>query len=124
MTSPLTRALTALIAALCTASAVTLAQAPGPGRGAAPAPEPPKNLQVLPKDMPRPQVIAVMQAFTAGLGVGCVHCHVEVPGALPDFASDDKPEKKTARTMMRMTTDVNAKLVAELGKPAAELTRV
>jgi hypothetical protein len=113
-----------VILALATASVVATGQTPGAGRGAAPAQEPPKNLQVLPKDMPRPQVIAVMQAFTAGLGVGCTHCHVEVPGAQPDFASDDKPEKKTGRVMMRMTTELNAKLVAELGKPAAELTRV
>ena len=86
--------------------------------------EPPKNLQVLPKETPRPQVIAIMQAFSAGLGVGCEHCHVANPGAQPDFATDDKAEKKTARAMMRITTDLNAKLVAELGKPAAELTRV
>jgi hypothetical protein len=110
--------------ALAAGSTPVKGQTPGAGRGAAPAQEPPKNLQVLPKDMPRPQVIGVMQAFTAGLGVGCTHCHVEVPGAQPDFASDDKPEKKTARVMMRMTTDLNAKLASDLGKAPAELTRV
>lgn len=111
------------MAIVLAAGAPLLAQAPA-GRGAAPAQEPPKNLQVLPKDMTRAQVGAVMQAFTAGLGVGCDHCHVENPGAQPDFAADDKPQKKTARAMMTITTELNAKLVAALGKPAAELTRV
>src|SRR5262245_37069093 len=95
------------------------------GRTGGPAEQaPPKNLQVLQKDTPRTQVIAVMQAFTAGLGVGCDHCHVVPAGAQPDFATDDKPEKKTARAMMRITQDLNAKMVAELGKPAADLTRI
>ena len=40
-----------------------------------------------------------------------------------DFASDDKPPKKTARTMMLMVRDLNAKLGAELGKPAARSPR-
>ena len=48
------------------------------GRGPA---EPPKNLQVLPKDMPRQQVVAMMNTFTASLGVRCEHCHAEAPAA-------------------------------------------
>src|SRR5262245_43797428 len=58
----------------------------------APAQEAPKNLKVLPKDWSRPQVIAVMQNFTAALGVGCDYCHVQQQGTPPDFASDDKKE--------------------------------
>src|SRR5438552_13588059 len=95
----------------------------GGGRGAAPAPV---NLQVFPKDTPRAQVIPVMQQFTMGLGVMCDHCHVPQAGAQPgangqipmDFASDDKQTKKTARVMMKMVADINARLGSELGKPA------
>ena len=61
--------LTALFAVA--APAILVAQ--GGGRGG----EPPKNLQVLPKDMPRQQVVAIMGSFTAALGVNCAHCHTE-----------------------------------------------
>ena len=93
----------------------------GGGRGNA---APPTNLQVLPKDWTRQQVVQVMQGFTMGLGVMCNYCHAEMAGAQPgangqvplDAASDDKQAKKTARVMMRMMNDVNSKLDAELGK--------
>src|SRR5215510_8381796 len=94
----------------------------GGGRGA-----PPTNLQVLPKDWTRQQVVQVMQGFTMGLGVGCNYCHAEMAGAQPgpngqvplDAASDEKQQKKTARVMMKMMTDVNTKLDTELGKSAS-----
>jgi tetratricopeptide (TPR) repeat protein len=41
-----------------------------------------------------------------------------------DFVTDDKQPKKVARTMMLMTRDLNAKLGAELGKAAADVTQV
>jgi len=93
----------------------------GAGRGNA---APPTNLQVLPKDWTRQQVVQVMQAFTMGLGVTCNYCHAEMAGAQPgangqipiDAASDDKQAKKTARVMMRLVTDINSKLDADLGK--------
>ena len=96
----------------------------GAGRGNA---APPTNLQVLPKDWSRQQVVQVMQAFTMGLGVTCNYCHVEMAGAQPnangqipiDAASDDKQAKKTARVMMRLVTDINSKLDADLGKSTA-----
>ncbi len=90
----------------------------------APAQEAPKNLKVLPKDWTRAQVAAVMQNITAALGVGCDHCHVVTQGAPPDFASDDKKEKDLARAMMKITTDLNARLPTDFGVPANELTRV
>jgi hypothetical protein len=101
---------------------------------AAPPPAAPRNLQVLPKDMPQAQVIQVMQGFATGLGVQCGYCHA--PAAAPeggrgrggrggggapafDFASDDKPQKKAARQMMLMVRDINPKVVAAVGKPEA-----
>src|SRR5713101_68921 len=53
----------------------------GGGRGAAP---PPVNLQVLPKDWTRQQVVQVMQGFNMALGVACSYCHVEMVGAPPN----------------------------------------
>jgi tetratricopeptide (TPR) repeat protein len=90
----------------------------------APANDAPKNLKVLPKDWTRPQVIQVMQNFTAALGVGCEYCHVEKEGAPPDFASDDKKEKDRARAMMKIAQDLNANLPKALDEPADQLTRV
>src|SRR5262245_34061238 len=95
------------LAGILIASAAS-AQAPqGGGGGRAAAPEPPKNLQVLPKDMTIQQVLPIMQAFAAGLGVGCNYCHVVVAPGSPanDMASDMKPEKEKARAMMRLAND-------------------
>lgn len=99
---------------------------------------PPTNLQVLPKDMTTPQVLPIMQAFAAALGVQCNYCHVTAqdgpagggrgrgaaPAAMNDFASDNKQPKQTARTMMLMARDINSKLGVELGKPANQVTQV
>ena len=101
----------------------------GGGRGAAP---PPVNLQVLPKDWTRQQVVQVMQGFNMALGVACSYCHVEMTGAPPnekgvipiDAAPDDKQTKKTARVMMRMVGQINDTLGGQLGKPQAEVVRV
>ena len=103
----------------------------GAEKKGAPAP-PPVNLQVLPKDWTRQQVVQVMQAFNMGLGVACNYCHVEMAGAAPnaqgnipiDGAPDDKQTKKTARVMMRMVNQINDTFGAQLGKPAADIVRV
>jgi hypothetical protein len=105
------------------AGAVGAAQAPA--GGGQPPPPPMTNLQILPKDMPRPQVIATMQAFTQALGVACNYCHVqEGRGGRNDFASDEKAPKKAARGMMILARDVNAKLPEAVGKAADATTRV
>ena len=104
----------------------------GGGGGQRAAPPPPTNLQVLPKDMTRPQVVQVMQQFTMGLGVMCNYCHVEMAGAPPnangqiplDAASDDKQAKKTARVMMKMVGDINNTFGSQLGKAAADVVKV
>ena len=111
--APLRQVLSIVVASL--AAATALAQAP--------AQEAPKNLQVLPKDWTRAQVVNVMQNFNAALGVGCDYCHVQNQGSPPDFASDDKPEKEAARAMMKLTGELNTDLATALARPAAELTR-
>jgi cytochrome c5 len=103
------------------------AQAPEGQRGAAPAPPPePKNLQVLPKTTTTAQILPIMRAFSAALGTNCGYCHVWTAPGLPtnDYAADTKPAKQVARVMMQMATEVNAKLAANIQKPADQLTRV
>jgi tetratricopeptide (TPR) repeat protein len=134
---------------MCSAAAAQPPAAQG-GRGAAA----PRNLKVLPKDTPAQDVVALMQQFTRALGVQCIYCHVEVTaplltaeeaaaaaaaappvagrgrgrgrGAGPqiDFASDDKRQKQTARLMLTMVNDINARLSAAIRKPAADIVRV
>jgi tetratricopeptide (TPR) repeat protein len=79
----------------------------------------PKNLQVLPKTWTRDQVIPVMKAFSGALGVRCQHCHVAKDPAdfkTFDFASDEKETKKVARAMMRMTSEINDRLLPQTGR--------
>ena len=69
-----------------------------------------KNLQVLPRDIPREQLIQTMRGFTHGLGVRCNHCHVATatePEEVLDFPSDAKEEKRAARVMLQMTMQIN-----------------
>jgi hypothetical protein len=111
------------------AASVASAQQPpaaGGQRGAGGQPPAPMtNLQIIPKDTPRPQVIATMQAFTQSLGVQCAYCHIdEGRGGRQDYASDDKPTKKAARGMMLLAREINDKLPAAVNKTATETTRV
>jgi hypothetical protein len=115
-----------LLAAGLAAQAPAPGQAPGAaggqGRG---TPAPPQNLQVLPKDIPRPELNAMMQSFAQGLGVQCAYCHIaEGRGGRNDFAADDKAPKKTARLMIKMMGTINDTIVTGVGKPAADVTKV
>lgn len=87
---------------------------------AATAPEIPRskpvNLQVLPKDISALEIGKVMKRFEADLGVTCNHCHVENPATQKfDYASDENPDKATARLMISMLQDINDKYLAQLG---------
>ena len=81
----------------------------GPGaQGDKPVEQTRKNIQVL-KGLPDSKLLPLMNLISASLGVRCDFCHViEAEG--PDrwkMERDDKPEKITARKMMRMTIDLN-----------------
>jgi len=109
------------------AGSFAAAQAPAGGQRAGGAPPAPmKNLQVLPKDMPQPQVVAIMRAFNFALGVECGHCHIWTKPGDPsnDMAADTKIEKTVARAMMVMTGEINAKVAASIKKPADQIARV
>jgi tetratricopeptide (TPR) repeat protein len=158
---PVASALIVLIVAVLGASAIARAQ-DARGLGPAPAPPGPRNLQVLPKDTPAQEVVALMQQFTRALGVQCTYCHIEqtapllsveeqlaaqaAAAAAPpaagrgrgrgrggpqmDYAADEKRQKLTARVMIAMTSDINARLSASLKNPSTgsglgrEITRV
>jgi hypothetical protein len=60
-----------------------------------------KNLKLL-GGLPASSLIDTMQAFSFALGTNCQFCHVQ-----NDFASDEKPEKATARKMLTMVMSVN-----------------
>jgi hypothetical protein len=121
------------VSVLALAGTLTVAaQAPqgqGQGRpGGAGAPQqPPQNLQVLPKDMARPQLLQAMQSISAALGVTCAHCHVFVGPNDPmnDFASDAKPTKNVARAMIRLVREVNPMVQKAVpSKPADQVAAV
>jgi len=95
----------ARLAFLGVAVAGSLAWSPRPARGQATEPKTAeqvfKNIIEL-KGTPADQLMPGMQFIASSLGVECTFCHVQGKMDL-----DDKPEKKTARTMIAMTTAIN-----------------
>jgi len=98
-----------------------------------------QNLKVLAPDIPQPQLLQTMQGFTQALGVQCGYCHATAPApegargggrgrgaAAPqfDFPSDEKPAKKSAREMLLIVRELNAKVPAAVGRSAEATTRV
>ena len=83
------------------------------------------NLQVLPQNITHDELISTMRGFTRGLGTRCDHCHAaNPPGSKEqfDFASDAKPEKNVARTMLRMTRTINANYVSKVNEHGTSVT--
>jgi hypothetical protein len=76
-----------------------------------------KNLQVLPKNISKDDLKALMKAQSKALGVECDFCH-----DVPDMASDKIDKKLAARKMMQMTMDINDKWLK--GWKEAEKNRV
>ena len=65
-----------------------------------------KNIQLL-KGLPAERLMKIMFAFKDSLGVDCTFCHIK-----DQFEKDDKPEKQTARKMIALVRDANAKIGA------------
>ena len=74
-----------------------------------------KNLQLLPKDIPRGELVATMRGMAGALGVRCTNCHVG-PDNLQgmDFATDEKDAKRAARVMIQMTRAMNADYMSKV----------
>ena len=64
-----------------------------------------KNIQVL-TGLPQSQLVPVMNYMGSSLGVKCTFCHVKKDDKW-DFVSDEKPEKGTAREMIKMVHGMN-----------------
>ncbi|MGB7171023.1 MAG: c-type cytochrome [Acidobacteriaceae bacterium] len=80
----------------------------------------PVNLKVLPKDTTPEQLRQIMRGFAGALGVECNFCHAANPQTHKlDFASDAKPDKTTARLMIRMTRTIDADYLAKVNDPDA-----
>lgn len=82
-----------------------------------------KNLQVLPRDISRDQLIATMRGFTSGLGVRCNFCHVVTatePKEQLDFPSDAKEEKRVARVMIQMAQNINGAFMPRVAEVEGE----
>lgn len=65
-----------------------------------------KNIKVL-NGLPSSKLFPVMNFFSDSLGVRCAYCHVQLGPEKIDFVSDTKPEKETAREMIKMVLAVN-----------------
>lgn len=116
----------------------TMPQANGPGQQGMRGPRnfpPPKNLQVLPRDLTGAQVRDIMRHWAGDLGVECNACHAAYPDRVGrngrpelDFASDEKPEKQMARIMYTMTETIRKDYIPKvaaldtMGSPAAPVT--
>ena len=97
---------------IATAAAAPTAAAQQPGSAGATRP----SLRVL-QALPESQLFILMNVLSDSLGVRCDYCHVQ---ATPDLTRtpwnvggwvwdrDDKPQKRTARDMMRMVIALNA----------------
>lgn len=117
------RTCSALVLALAFSPVPLIAQAdtgaPAPPKQTHQMPAP-KNLQVLPRDISGPDLIALMRGYSKALGVECSFCHERnAQTGHPDFASDAKPDKTIARTMITMTNEINAKYLATVKDPDA-----
>src|SRR5438046_6196312 len=64
-----------------------------------------KNIKLL-GDLPAAQLISVMNYFATSMGRRSNFCHVNNNGQW-DYAADTKPEKNTAREMIRMVLETN-----------------
>lgn len=86
-----------------------------------------ENLQFFPEDLARDSLIQVMRGFSFALGVRCQYCHIGGDGVSfegVDFASDEDPDKRKARFMLRIVETLNHSmlpLLADRDTPSSEI---
>jgi hypothetical protein len=87
------------------------------GGAAAQIPDEFENLTILPKDISKRELIDIMRNMSGALGFRCHNCHKGEPGPSLDgydFVSDEKKNKRVARDMMKMVSDINGKYIAPM----------
>jgi len=75
------------------------------------------NLKILPKDIAKEDLVRTMRDYSSALGVRCGFCHAHKtpdPRSEFDWAADSKPEKVTARVMIRMTQLINTEEIPKI----------
>ena len=78
-----------------------------------PIPDTFTNLQVLPKDISKPELVRIMKTFCITFEKRCSFCHVATDDlSQADFASDEKETKKKARELLQFIRDVQKKPAA------------
>ena len=96
-------------------------QPPSEAHARRPMPKP-TNLQVLPRNIAVPDLLSLMRSYTGALGVECEFCHATDPTThRPNYASDANSDKTIARTMITMTSEINAKYLSQVKDPDATL---
>jgi hypothetical protein len=118
-----------------TFSASTVAQAPSVAQGARDIPSVqrafpvPRNLKVLSRDLTGQQVYDIMEDWDRSLGVRCDSCHAQATEttvaddeSLLNYSDDAKPMKSVARTMYRMTEDINENYLARIDNSGVPMT--
>jgi hypothetical protein len=105
---------TALLVALLSAAASQEKPAEPPAAPKKPViPDTYTNLQVLPKDIKKPDLLPIMKSFAITMEVRCMHCHAVTDDlSSGDFASDEKPTKLAARKMLAAILEVQKKYPA------------
>ena len=73
----------------------------------------------LPAQTPPANIMPLMQEIVQALGVQCEYCH-----SAPRGSGQPEPKKDIARQMIAMTRDLNTRVQAATGKPAAESVQV
>ena len=75
-----------------------------------------KNIKAFPATATYEEVDHAMDEFKVDLGVKCNYCHApekDNPRRM-DMPSDDNPKKEIARSMIRMTEEMNKKYIATI----------
>jgi len=114
-------------------SIVYAAQDTAPAQPQAAAPHahhgPPTNLKVLPHNLTDEQVRDIMEEWAGELGTRCSTCHAINPKDIGpngkprlNYADDSKPEKGTARKMVKMVEEINANYIAKIDSSGAPVT--
>lgn len=105
-----------LLVVLIGAAALMLSGSPAAQQPATP-PWKGQNLQYFPADITREALTQRMREFSFALSVRCQYCHAGGDGISfdgVDFASDEKPAKRKARAMLRMTDQINTSLLPQV----------
>lgn len=72
------------------------------------------NLQVMPKDIKKPQLVGIMKQFCITFNVRCLHCHaVSDDLTQGSFDSDEKETKQKARELLKLIYATEPRAQAE-----------